>query len=425
MQDEQTLKHQADQTAGGASARAPALPDINVETYPFEMVQHLLDQAAYFNLYSMPERGSPCAIRSGSSGACVGFNVSEALHRFNVRLQPPERGECLRAINAVAEQMGSFHSRWLICPDDFVALPGCEPPATPFNPTRQQRFVMLDGECSLGDRGDGFSGFGTGTTFTAANGELQVAAVGNVMEGRGRFRGLEGTYAYCGSLSEDVGFQGSLMLRVMDPQGVLRTEGTLPAPETLEWPEPGVTYFILRGQKKDRRAKTNYSIGPDGQVNGLKVTQQLRLVEVDVAARGRSGLRSIKRVGPVIGKMGANIVFNLFNPGAPGTALAPIPFQSFNEYTFYNSSGETVSSFVADGGEGRTFTMQLAGAPGQRALRFGGYGPVFKGTGPCSGIDGLMSDNSVVGIAPHAIVTFYVIRITDPDGRYRISADRR
>jgi hypothetical protein len=207
----------------------------------------------------------------------------------------------------------------------------------------------------------------------------------------------------------------------MDPQGVLRTEGTLPAAETIEWPEPGITYFILRGQKKDRRAKTNYNIGPDGQVNGLKVTQQLRLIEVDAAARGRNGLRTIKRLGPVIGKMGAKIVFNLFNPGAPGTALAPIPFQSFNEYTFYDRDDEPVSSFVADGGEGRTFTMQLAGAPGQRALRFGGYGPVFNGTGTCSGIDGLMSDNSVVGIAPHAIVTFYVIRINDPDGRYRIS----
>jgi hypothetical protein len=80
-------------------------------------------------------------------------------------------------------------------------------------------------------------------------------------------------------------------------------------------------------------------------------------------------------------------------------------------------------SFVADGGEGRTFNMQLAGAPGQRALRFGGFGPLMNGTGAFRDIEGLMTDNSVVGVAPHAIVTFYVLRINDPDGRYRIKVD--
>ena len=54
-----------------------------------------------------------------------------------------------------------------------------------------------------------------------------------------------------------------------------------------------------------------------------------------------------------------------------------------------------------------------------RALRFGGFGPIKKGTGWFQGIEGLMSDNSVVGIAPHALATLYVLRIHDPDGRYR------
>jgi hypothetical protein len=65
--------------------------------------------------------------------------------------------------------------------------------------------------------------------------------------------------------------------------------------------------------------------------------------------------------------------------------------------------------------------MQLVGAPGQRALRFGGLGPLMNGTGAFQDIEGLMTDNSVVGIAPHAIVTFYVIRINDPQGKYRAS----
>jgi len=414
MSKEQTYQH-----SEPAPTSPPALPDINAETYPFEMVQYLLDQAAYFNLYSIHEGGEAASIRK--DGNCIGFRVCERLHRFEVSMQQPAQGVGLRATNIVGEQLGRCDSRWLLCPDDFDALPGREPPPTTFDSTKQQRFVMLDTACEFRGGRDGFRGFGTGTTFPSSGGTLQVAAVGNVMSGQGRLSGLEGTYVYCGSLLESEGFRGSLMLRVMDPQGVLQTDGELPSLESQQPVEPGVTYFIIRGQKRDRRARTTYSFGPDGDVNGLNVTQQLRLITVDATTRGRNGLRTVKSVGQVIGKMGANIAFNLLNPGASGTALDPIPFQSFNEYTFYDREGETVGSFVADGGEGRTFNMQLAGAPGQRALRFGGIGPLMNGTGAFKDIEGLMSDNSVVGIAPHAIVTFYVIRINDPHGKYRAS----
>lgn len=412
MSEEQSYQH-----AGQASQSPPALPDINAETYPFEMVQHLLDQAAYFNLYSIPEKDG--AIRA--NGNSIGFRVCERLHRFAVSMQST-KGVGLRASNAVGEQLGRCNSRWLLCPDDFAAVPGVEPPATTLDSGRQQRFVMLDTICELGNGHDGFRGFGTGRTFPTTTG-LMAAAVGNVMEGRGRLSGLEGTYVYCGSLTEDESFRGSLLLRVMDPRGVLSSGVDLPSFESQHAVEPGITYFILRGQKKDRRAKTSYSFGPDGQVNGLNVSQQIRVITVDATARGRGGLRSVRQVGPVIGTMGANIAFNLFNPGAPGTDLAPIPFQSLNKYTLYDPEGDMAGSFVADGGEGRTFNMQLAGAPGQRALRFGGFGPLMNGTGAFRDIEGLMTDNSVVGVAPHAIVTFYVLRINDPDGRYRIKVD--
>ncbi|HEX8632644.1 MAG TPA: hypothetical protein VF703_00680 [Pyrinomonadaceae bacterium] len=426
MSKEQTQQQQQPRGGDGSPAQTTpppsSLPNINAETYPFEMVQHLLDQAAYFNLYSIPVAGEGAALRTGDGGSCTGFRIREALHRFEVTMQEPTRAAGLRAANAVGAQLGHFNHRWVICPDDFQARQGLEPPPTRLDPRSRQRFVMLDSVCHFGDGRDGFRGFGTGLTFPAVEGgqgRLLAAAVGNVVEGFGRFSGLEGTYTYCGSLTESEGFRGSLMLRLMDSQGVLGTDGGLPALESRQPPEPGITYLILRGQKKDRRSKTTYSFGLDGQVNGLNVSQQLRLVDIDAAVQGRAGLRSVKSVGPVIGKMNANIAFNLLNPGAPGTAQAPIPFQSFNEYTLYDRDGETVGSFVGDGGEGRTFNMELAGAPGQRALRFGGFGPLMNGTGAFSGIGGLMSDNSVVGLAPHAIVTFYVLRVDDPEGKYR------
>jgi hypothetical protein len=404
-------------------AGAPSLPDINAETYPFETVQHLLDEAAYFNLFSVPDPQCSSALSgsAGQPGSVIGFQISEILHRFEVSVRPPNLQTGLSASNVMGESLGRFEHHWMIIPDDFDALPDREPPATAFNPSRSQRFVMLDSICRFDNGKDGFRGFGTGTTYpTIVNGQPQLlaAAVGNILEGFGKFKNHEGTYTYCGSLSPYQGFLGNVLLRVVDPEGALRTEGSLPALQAWPAPDPGATYIIVRGQKKNRYQKTAYNFGPEGQVTGLNVSQQLRLVEIDSVVRERGGMRSTTSIGQVVGNMHAGITFNLLNPGAPGTALAPIPFQSYNEYTFSDRDGANVGTIVADGGEGRTFNLKLVQAPGQQALRFGGFGPIVKGTGRFEGIQGLMTDNSVVGISPHALATLYVLRIHDW-GRFR------
>ena len=53
----------------GKPSPPSSLPDINAETYPFEVVQHLLDQAAYFNMFSIPEveRSNTAIHRTGQS----------------------------------------------------------------------------------------------------------------------------------------------------------------------------------------------------------------------------------------------------------------------------------------------------------------------------------------------------------------------
>jgi len=287
--------------------------------------------------------------------------------------------------------------------------------------SRSQRFVMLDSRFSFGASEDGFLGFGTGMTFPSnTNGQRQllVAAVGTIMEGSGRFGRHEGTYTYCGRITPR-GFQGNLLLRVMDHAGSLRTDAPLPAIQEIRNPEPGITYLLFRGQKRDRTQKTEYIFSADGSITGLHVTQQLRDLQLESTSLRGSQVRTQAQLGPVIGSMTAQITFNLLNPGAPGTASSPIPFKSYNKYTFFDREGKEIGTIEADGGEGRTFNLSLASAPGQRALRFGGFGPIVKGTGWFHDIQGLMTDNSVVGIAPHALATFYVLRIHDPEGRFR------
>lgn len=399
-----------------------SLPDINQETFPFEEVQRLLDQAAHFNLLSTPQPSLDARITD--HGDVVGVRVAEDLHRLSIRTELPGGQGGFKVANAVGPTEGSFHHRWMFIPDGYDALPDHEPPRTALDPSRSQRFVMLGGTCRVGTEGDGFHGFGTGLTLPVTLGgrpQLQVAAVGTLTEGFGKLAGHTGTYTYCGTLAPDRGFVGSLLIRVMDHQGDLRTEDELPAVAPIHSPDPDYTYLLFRGQKRDRSQRTEYSFGSDGQVEGLDVEQQLRLLTLDSALD--CGLRAAAEVGPVAGKITAKIRFNLLAPGAPGTDLSPIPFQSYNTYIVTDQQGETLGTIEADGGEGRTFALSLDGAPGQRALRFGGFGPIVRGTGIFEGAQGLMTDNSVVGIAPHALATQYVLRVFDPEGRFRAALD--
>lgn len=118
--------------------------------------------------------------------------------------------------------------------------------------------------------------------------------------------------------------------------------------------------------------------------------------------------------------MTAEIKFDLESQPGQLTALTPAPFQSLNRYTFLDGHGRTVGALTADGREGRTFSLQFAAAPGQAGLRFGGFGPIVAASDGLEQATGLMTDNSVVGLAPHALATAYVLRLDDPNGRFRV-----
>ena len=67
------------------------------------------------------------------------------------------------------------------------------------------------------------------------------------------------------------------------------------------------------------------------------------------------------------------------------------------------------------------FNTQLSGLPG---IRFGGVGQALRGTGPFEGVNGLMTDNSLVLFNPHVSASIYLLRVEDPQGKFRATITR-
>jgi len=405
-------KEASNAPAPGAGPSSSAGADVK---YTPGVLQRLIDQAAYFNALSLSASKYGTAAIHGQGNACIGFRVEEDLHRLAITVQPPTAEEGLKASNAMGESFGKFKHRWLFVPDDFVGAPNREPPPTTLDPSRSQRFVMLDSVCTFGDGKNGFRGFGAGVTFPMPSNtgtQLLAATVGTIIEGFGSFKGhQEGTYVHCGTLSAERGFTGNFLLRVMDSQNTLRTTGSLPALRSQTFPEPDVTYLVFRGQAVASDPVTP-RLSPDGQLKGLNVVQGLRLI--NLISGLDDGPRSVARIGQVIGKITAHVDFNPAAPG--GTALNPIPFTTFDEIDFVDNAGRSIGGFTADSSEGRVFNIRIAG---QAGIRFGGVGPVLNGTGPFQGMTGLLTDNSVVIFQPHVSASLYILRVHDPGGRFR------
>jgi hypothetical protein len=389
-----------------------------------QLLQSVIDRASHFNMFSMPDPAlaNPVICASGSSGSVIGMNVCERLHRFRISVHPPSPGKPMTASNAVGEEAGRFTHRWMLAPDDWAAAPGREPPPTPLDPTRSQRLVMLDSLCKFGHGDDGFRGFGAGQTIVGGpangRGQLLITAVGTILEGFGKFKGHEqGTYVYCGALTPKKGFMGNVLLRVMDPQSDLTTESELRSFDEDLNPEPNVTYLVFRGQAVPSDP-VSPRIGPDGKPNGLVVVQGLRLLDLDFKSRGPGGVQSTAKVGRSIGKITASVTFNPAAPG--GSNLDPIPFLADDEFVLSGRDGTPDSgSFRANSTEGRVFKTLLLGQPG---IRFGGTGLILSGAGPYQGITGLMTDNSVVAFTPHVSASVYMLRIDDPQCKFRAGA---
>lgn len=408
-------------------ATQPALPDVNAQTYPYELVQYLLDQTASFSMFATPDPGfGPQATLTpghaedffGINGG-YGLDMKSQLRRFDSTVGFSGAAGFSLA-QSIGESAATMRCRLLFGPADFNWAPEGEPFCMIFDPWRAQRFAIQNFEVTF--RGeDGFTGYGVGRTYPmVVDGKpiLLAAAMGNAMQGRGKFSGLNGTFTISGRITAKLGFVGSVTMRFVDPDGRLRSDREVSGFTAVAEAEPDATFIVMRLAKKSAAVKTTYG-PPTGQpgIVSLITPSEIRNGQFGLHTHGYGGLRTEISTGQTIGSMDADVHFNLLAP--PGTAEKPVPFTTKEVYTFTGGSGRVVGTIECGVEEGESFSLQFPAAPGQAGVRFAGIGPVTGGTGIFAGARGTLTVNSVIGIAPHALSLVHVIQLRDPSRRLR------
>ena len=411
------------------SAPARPKPDVNAETYPYEFVQYLLDQTATFTWVARPaEDGCSLAVLTpGNAGDFFGINggyglhLTCDLHAFDATTIETASPTAFKVRQGAGPVIGRFRCILLFAQfsDDRLQWnPGEPPPPAIFDRWRSQRFVLSDPEFVFAS--DRVSGFGVGRTWPAAAGpapHLLAGGVGNLTGGSGPFAGHAGSFALCGSIGPNLGFEGLITCRIVDPQGDLRTDA---APEIDSGAvRAGDTFIVMRGEKKDRSVRTTFGPDPGPNLQSLLTPSQMRSVYYSTLAGGDAP-RAGMSLGPPVATMNADVHFNLEAP--PGTAAAPGPFTTYERYEFMGTGRDRPGTITAQVIEGISFGLGFPAAPGQPGVRFTGYGPITGGTGAFAGVEGLLTVNSVIGIAPHALSLTHVLHLVDPSGRFRTGA---
>lgn len=411
---------------------AGPLPDPNEPRYPHEVVQSLLDEAASFSLLAVPEAPpQPVTLTpddpedyygiNGGYGLVIQCSLGELGTSIDTSpFSDPDR--TLRVRHRAHAASGSFASRWMMAPEDFQWAVGEEPSPRLFDPWRSQPFVMAGCQLELGGDGDGFEGYGMGRTFPVmvqGSPHLLASAVGTLTQGRGRFEGLDATFSLLGRIVPGLGFQGSVTVRVPDPEGRLRTAARIAPQPEIDFPADEASYLVLRGQKAHRGVRTEYGPPPGPGWVALETPIQMRAVSFPLSTGGADGLRAGIEVGPVVAGLEDSRALDI-RIRRQGPMSPPTPFTTRSTYQFATADGYELGTIQAQVAFGCEWTLAFPSAPGQGAVRSGGFGELLGGTGVFAGVQGSVSLNSALTLRPYHVSMIHVLRIVDPEGRFRL-----
>lgn len=416
--------------SGGPPLSRARPPRVNPETYRSEEVTALLKKAAYFAIFNAPNPNSPNqtvplipGIPFLAQYLMVAVNVNEELHRFEV-LDALPTPSGLHSAKIVGEPVADVHIRFTPIPWDFQAAPNKYPsPPRLLIPFISQRVAMLEGGLQFKDeQQSGFKAFGTARTFPVNFGgqnQLRIGAAIEILEGLGKFQGLTGAFVINGYIAPPHGLALNLMVRVMDPEGRLQSDTPMTPIRPIQDPDPEAAFLIFLAEADpDRPITLNFA--PGGRIASADIHERLRLFHIGFDLNPPQGIRSKTAEGPVVGTHSRRLYFYT-DPANPSPVS---PLQDTNGFfTFFDGEGKTIGTLNADMVEGRALATDLAGAPSP-VLRITGFGPLISGTGQFANVSGMMSTNGALSLFPRALSILYVLRIADPDGKFRTAVGK-
>lgn len=396
----------------------PSPPTTDFDACELAGISRRLRSAAYFPLFSVPnpaQQNVPLPSPTNPR-ALIGMRVFEQMHRFEVKVQSQGGVNNLVSTNRVGQPVADISIDWRVIPQDFIANPGVLPPPTELDPTRSQRFAMYDGHFNWKDRGESsFRGFGAGRTFpTVVDGQsqLRIGAVVEILEGFGQLKGVQGNAVVNGFITPPNNLALNIMLRIIDPANVFKADSRLTALRSVSFPDPTATFLVFLGEPDPNRPII-LNMTPDGNVTGASVHELLRLVHTDFDVATSHGMRSKTSEGRIVGSLSFNLLFDSRDP------RVPTPFQTTDAvFTFFDSERRTLSTLNANIVEGRGFMTNLEEVPAP-VVRVVGFGPFINGTGQFSDTSGMLSINGIISIPARTPSILYVLRVSDPAGKFR------
>lgn len=402
----------------GPSSTATPSPPAGIPPVSAADLQTAIDQDAFFYLYSLPEKGGSSAgiadYDEKGGRMIVGFNLSETLHRFDVNVSAPTNRAPLAARFKLGESVGTCTWRWMMMPPDLVLAPGVDPPVWKMDADAAQQFAMRDGLFRFGNGEDGFYAMGAGQTFPAVvrgRKQLHITAIGILADGFGRFKDRQsGVFVYSGTINAS-GFRGTVMLRVNDVEGTLRTSEPLPVLEPSASPEHGVTWLTLHGQATPSMQPVSFP--PVADQPGVIFRQDLRLIDMDFTTRVGHGIKCTTAIRQVVGSVTSRVAFDVAI--GDGTAGDPMPFAVWREFSFVDFLGKPVGGFTTESTDGNAVYSEAGGV---RGIRFVSAGRIVSGTGRFEGMSALLCENTFTVLDPYAGSSVYTLRVEDPTGSF-------
>jgi len=381
------------------------------------VINRLVQQAAYFSLFSIPNPASPSTgipLIPFIPQLAIGFTVHENLHRFEVKVRGPSPVCGFRISQAIGtEQAAAVNMQMTPVHNNYQAGEGRVPLPQILYPFLSQRFVPLNGSFEFFDsEKSGFTAFGAGRTFpanVAGTPQTRLAAVIDINQGTGELAGLSGTGIVIGDIEPPGGFHFNVMFRIMDPGGKLQTSEPLPPLQSPSDPEPGTVFMPFLSEPDPDHPLT---VGPsaNGKHLYVRIVERLRLVDLSFDTGPPGDLRSKTTTGAIVGRHSMTLILDQ----SLQTGVIP-GFSKGGEFSFFDEEGLSIGGFKADLFEARVFPTSLPGLP-TPIYRLGGFALPTDGTGQFKDPVGVVSANGAYSLATGAVSMLYMVRLSDPVG---------